>query len=118
MAEFTVVSQTLTATTAITKLAGDMDNSSFDVLEDEFNKLLESGTLGVVLDISALDSVTSSGVGAILNMTHVLASRKGKLIVAAARPKILGTLEMLGLLEALNLADTADTAKKMMTSVG
>lgn len=118
MAEFSVSSQTITAKTAVTKLSGEMSNDSFDMLEDEFNNLLESGVLGVVLDISGLDSMTSSGLGALINMSHVLAARKGKLVVAAARPKIVGGLEMLGLEESLILADTAEAAKKMVTSVG
>lgn len=118
MAEFSISSQTITAKTAVTKLAGEMNNDSFDMLEDEFNNLLESGVLGVVLDISGLDYVTSSGLGALINMSQVLAARKGKLVVAAARPKFVGGLEMLGLEEALILADTAEAAKKMVTSVG
>lgn len=112
MAEFTLATQTVTANVVVTRLAGDMDDEAFDALEDEFNKLLESGIQGVVLDISALDSATSAGLGALLNMTNILAGRKGKLVVAAPRPKMQGTIEMLGIQEALNLEESAETAKK------
>ena len=117
MAELSVHSQAINSSTAVTKLSGEMDANNFDVLEDEFNKLLESGIAGLVLDLSGLDAASSAGIGAVLNMSHLLAARKGKLVAAAARPKVLGTLEMLGLQEALAMADTAEAAKKMVAAL-
>lgn len=117
MAELGITSQTLTATTAIVKMAGDMDSGNFDTLEDEFNKILESGVVGVVIEISGLDSLSSAGIGAIINLSRVLEERKGKLVVAAARPKIVGLLEMLDVREVLTLAETAENARKIITSL-
>ena len=112
MAELKITSQTLTASTAICKLEGDLDGDNFDLLEDEFNKLLESGVLGVVMDLSALESFTSSGLGAIVNMAIVLRARGGKLIAASLRPGVLGTIAMLGAQEAQSVADSPYAARK------
>lgn len=117
MEDFSIGSQTLTANTAVTKLAGDMDAHAFDLLEDEFSKLLESGVNGVVLDLSGLDSMSSSAVGAVVNMDRLLAGRGGKLVAAAVRPKVMGLLEMLGLGETLTFADNAEAAKKIVSSI-
>jgi Anti-anti-sigma regulatory factor (antagonist of anti-sigma factor) len=117
MAELKITSQTLTASTAVCKLEGDLDGGNFDLLEDEFNKLLESGVLGVVMDLSALESFASSGLGAIVNMAIVLRARGGKLIAASLRPGVLGTIEMLGVQEALSVADSLDAARKAIASV-
>ena len=117
MDEFSVTSsQLFPSGSAVTKLTGEMDSSNFDLLEDEFNKLLESGIDRLVLDISAVDGLTSAGIGAILNMSSLLASRNGKLVGAAPRPKVLGTIEMLGLQDALAIAPNLDAGKKMLTA--
>lgn len=117
MEDFTVNSQTVTANAAVAKLTGDMDQHAFDLLEDEFNKLLESGVNGVALDLSGLDSISSSAIGAIINLSRVLAGRNGKLVVASVRPKVMGLLEMLGLGETLTFADNAEAAKKIISAV-
>ena len=117
MPDLTVNSQTLTANTAVTKLGGEVDSLNFDRLEDEFNKLLESGVQGLVLDLSGLDSIASAGIGAILNMSIVLNGKSGKLVVASPRPKVQGTLEMLNLCEALTIVDSLDAGKKLVASI-
>ncbi len=117
MAEFNLGSQPLTSATAVTKMAGDLNADNFDQLEDEFNKLLESGVLGLILDLSGLDSVSSAGLGAIVNMSRVLADRKGKLVVAVPRPKIQGLLDMLGLEGALTVADSMEQARRLISSI-
>lgn len=117
MAEFEVNSQTITSVSALTKITGEMDSDNFDVLEDEFNKLLESGVLGLVLDLSGVDALSSAGIGAIINMSRLLEARKGRLVVAAMRPKLVGLIEMLGLGEALTIMDTADQARKTIASI-
>ena len=117
MGELEIGSQTITSHTAVTTLKGEMDSGNFGLLEDEFNKLLESGVIGVVLDLSGAEGLSSAGIGAILNMSRLLGSRKGKLVLAGAKPKLAGTLEMLGLQDALQVADTAEQAKKMIASI-
>lgn len=117
MADFTVSSQPLTTTTAILRMAGDMTTASFATLEDEFNKILDGGILGMVVDISALDSLTSSGLGALINLSQILEDRKGKAVIAAPRPKVLGLFEMLGVKDRLTIADTPDQARKVIASL-
>jgi Anti-anti-sigma regulatory factor (antagonist of anti-sigma factor) len=117
MAEFTASSVTLTGCTAVVSLAGDLGESDFEALEEEFNKLLESGVLGLVVDASGLESTTSAGLGAVINLSRLLAAKNGKLILAALKPKIAGTIEMLGLNDTVELADTAEHAKKIIASI-
>ena len=117
MTDFTINSQTVTASVAVTKMAGDMAGEYFDMLEDEFNRLLESGIRGLVLDFAGVDALSSAGLGAIINMSHILADRNGKLFVAAPRPKVLGVIEMLGLTEVITIVDSPEQAKKMASSI-
>ncbi|MCD8141073.1 MAG: STAS domain-containing protein [Planctomycetaceae bacterium] len=117
MAEFTLTSQTLTNNIAVVRLAGEMDDGAFDAMEDEFGKLLESGILGVVLDFSGVDSVSSDGLGAMLNLAAVLKARSGKLAAAAAKPDIADTIALLGIGELIGLEETTDAARKAVAAV-
>lgn len=117
MAEFSLTTQSITSTVVVTRLQGDMDDIAFDSIEDEFSKLLDSGVLGVVLDLSGLESVTSAGLGAIINMARILEFRHGRLVAAAPRPGVLGTIEMLGIQDALPLEETADAGRKAVLAV-
>ncbi|MCD8350364.1 MAG: STAS domain-containing protein [Planctomycetaceae bacterium] len=117
MAEFTIISQTLTNNIAIARLTGAMDDGAFDAMEDEFGKLLESGMLGVIIDLSGVESVSSDGLGAILNLATVLKARSGKLATAAAIPDVADTIGLLGIGDLLGLEATADAARKAVAAV-
>ncbi len=117
MTEFTISSQAITGKTAAIRMAGDMTIASFASIEDEFNKVLDGGIAGILVDITGLDSMTSAGLGALVNLSQVLADRQGKAVVAGPRPKVLGLLEMLGMQEALTIVDTPEKAKKLIASI-
>ena len=117
MSELNISSQTLTTNTVLTKVEGSFTTDNFDLIEDEFNKLLESGIQGILLDFSGVDEVTSAVVGAVINMGKAMNSRNGKLVLAAPGPKVMGTLEMLGVKEAMNLAESLDAGRKIIASV-
>lgn len=116
MTEFSAVIQTITSSSAIIRLAGDMDTNSFERMEEEFNRALESGLLGVILDLTALDSITSSSLGAIINLSQTLEDRKGKLFVTVPKPNVLELVRMLGLAESLTI-ESLDKAKNMAASL-
>ncbi len=112
MAEFSLVSQTMTSQSAIIRMSGFIDDLAFDILEDEFSKVLESGVLGLALDFAKVENITSDSLGAILNLAHILKSRGGKLCVAAPSPEVRETIAMLGVDEQIGLEETADAARK------
>ncbi len=90
---------------------------NFEVFEDECNKVLESGVLGLVLDLSGMESLTSAGVGAIVNLSNILKSREGRLVVASPGPRIMNGFKLLGLTEVMTIVATADEARKIVASV-
>jgi anti-anti-sigma factor len=116
MAELRIQSQTLTGNTVLCKIAGDVNGENFDTLEGECNTLIESGVVGVLADLTGLQSVTSAGLGALLNLGQVLSSRGGRLVCAGAGPGVLRTVEMLGIQEALTLQDTPDAGRKALAA--
>jgi anti-anti-sigma factor len=112
MAEFSITTQTMTSQSAIVRMGGVIDDLAFDLLEDEFSKILESGVIGLILDFAKVENITSDSLGAILNLAHILKSRGGKLCVAAPSPEIRETIVMLGVDEQIGLEETPDAARK------
>lgn len=117
MAEFSVTSH-LTESTAVAVLAGDLDGASFDLLEDAFNRIFESAATGVILDCSDLESLSSSGLGAIINLSRLLGAKGGRLVLAGLRPNIRSILDLLGLREAVALAASRKEAEAMIAAAG
>lgn len=117
MAKLTITGQPLTSRTAVCKLAGDLDADGFDALEEEFEKCLNAGILGLLVDASGLDSLSSAGLGALLNMARVLRERDGKLVLASLAPDVRGTIDMLGLQDAVPLADNPDAGRRLLAGI-
>ena len=117
MAGFNITSQILTSLTAIAGMSGEMNVGDFEALQTELNRLRESGIIGLVLDVNGLDSLSSAGLGVILDLARVLEERRGKLVLAAPKPKLLGLIEMLGVKEGLNVVDTPEEARRLVSSL-
>ncbi|MDR1536366.1 MAG: STAS domain-containing protein [Planctomycetota bacterium] len=111
MADFAFSASNLDETSAVLRLSGNPGQEDAIRLDEEFGRLLASGITGLILDIPGLDGLTSAALGAVMNLSRELRERNGRLIVAAPRPKILGLIEMLGLLDRLKLAENLEQAK-------
>ena len=117
MAEFSITTQTLTATSALCKMAGEVNALAFESMEEEFSKLLDSGVKAIIIEASALENMTSAALGAILNLNRLVGQRDGLLVVTRLRPANEGLLEMLGLEETLTLAESPEAARKMIANI-
>lgn len=117
MANFSITTQSLAPTAAMSKLTGTLDGDAFEVLEEEFSKLLQSGVKALVLEASGLENLTSAALGAFIDMKRVLGERGGVLTLALLRPGNEGLLEMLDLKNALPLAGSLEEARKIITAV-
>jgi anti-anti-sigma factor len=116
MSDFSLSNATLAGNAVVSRLTGNMELGDLNRLDDDFDKLLQAGVDGLIIDASELDGLTSAGLGAIVNMARIMRERKGKLIFAAAKPDILGLIEMFGLQDRLNLCESLDKAKMELAS--
>ena len=116
-APFSLVTQPLAAEAALCRMGGRMDSHACEVIEDEFGKLLAAGMKAVVLEMSALEDMTSAGLGAVVNMSRTLEGKGGVLVLTLLRPGVEGLLDMLGVKEGLTVADGMDAARKRIAAV-
>lgn len=117
MTELRIRSHPVNDRVAMVHMAGTLDADNFNIMEDEFNRLLESGVRGVGMDLSEMRSISSAGLGALVNMTSVLRERNGAFIVTAPSESVDGLLDILGMREVLQMARTRDEAVRELGNI-
>ncbi len=117
MAEIKVNSQPLGARNGLMKISGQLESATFEQMEDEINRLLESGIVGLAADVSGLETVCSSGLGLFVNLAETLRERKGKFLMVNPTGSVKETIDLLSISEALNLAESIDAAKKELSKI-
>jgi anti-anti-sigma factor len=83
--------------TAILTLQGSIDIKSMDRFERQIEALRNKGTARLVLDIGGLKSISSSGLGYLVNISEDLHRKKGELILMNPQPKVRVIIEALKL---------------------
>lgn len=117
MADFKISSHPLNNVSAVVKLAGELDAAHFDAIMDELEKLINSGILGVVLDLSDATSICCPALGAFVHASRTLRNRNGKLVAAGPKDMVLRLVEMVGLREIVDVAETVDQARQLVSSL-
>ncbi len=117
MAAFSIKTSTVSAHSVVASLTGDMTQDNFDSLEGEFNSLLEAGIIGVVLDLTGVGSLTSAGIGAIINLGDTLRKRNGRLHTVLPGQESTAIITMLGLDDALGLTPSVEEGKRKVVNL-
>jgi Anti-anti-sigma regulatory factor (antagonist of anti-sigma factor) len=117
MPEIKVNSQPLGAKNGLMKISGQLESATFEHMEDEINRLLESGIIGLGADVSGLESVSSAGLGLFVNLAETLRERKGKFMLINPVGDVKEIIDVLGVAEALNLVESIDAAKKELSKI-
>lgn len=112
MSDFAVTSQYIPRQCAVVKLEGGQSDDDFDRLAKELFTLLDAGILGIILDISGLTSLTSAGLGAIIDLQKNLGYRDGKLLLANPTTEMLATLELMSVKQLFTIVPTVNEGKK------
>jgi anti-sigma B factor antagonist len=82
-------------------VTGDIDMSSAAALDEVLDDVLDAGASFVVLDLSAVSFLDSSGLRSIVRASRALAERDGQLTCAGLSGAASRVLEISGLLEHL-----------------
>lgn len=69
-------------------LAGRLDTHSYDELDRRLAPLLASPIRSLVLDLGALEYISSAGLRSVFKARKALAARGGKVLVANPQPQI------------------------------
>ncbi|HEX5201097.1 MAG TPA: STAS domain-containing protein [Actinoplanes sp.] len=77
---------------AVVEVAGDLDMATSPRLLERVQAVLDAGTPNVVVDLTAVGFMDSSGLGALVVMFKAAAERGGRLCVAAAQRPVRSVL--------------------------
>jgi anti-anti-sigma factor len=94
----------------ILKVSGAVDNHTFDDLSDQIHAVLDRGLRSMLLDLSEVDYISSSGVGVLAEAAHSCSEQGGVCVLAGVRKNVVEVLELMGLSQLLHFADGVDQA--------
>ncbi|ACQ78890.1 anti-sigma-factor antagonist [Beutenbergia cavernae DSM 12333] len=94
----------------VVSVTGEVDVYTGPVLREELEKALARGTTGVVVDLSGVAFIDSTGLGVLVTAHRQLASRGGRLHVCAPEGKITSVIALTGLDAVLAVHSALDDA--------
>lgn len=98
--------------TAVLSLAGELDVANVAQVREAALKLLAGDIKRLVVDLSSLEYIDSSGLGVLIGLHKRQKESGGTLAIAGARPRVRRVLEITGLERILALYDDAAAALK------
>ncbi|HAS82773.1 MAG TPA: hypothetical protein DCS43_08910 [Verrucomicrobia bacterium] len=100
------ISETIKNGITIMEAAGRLDSDSAPETGKRLAELIDGGIRQFVLDLSALDYVSSAGLRVLLNAARGAQKAGGRLVLAAASPQVKQVLDMVGFGAIIPVFDT------------
>ena len=94
----------------VVKLEGKLDVNLSVSVESELDALIESGNINLILEISKVEYLSSSGIRVFINMMRKVKDKNGRLVLASVPDvikKILKTVDLEDLFEVFDSVDDA-----------
>jgi anti-sigma B factor antagonist len=96
---------------AVVRVSGDIDMSSAPQLSAHLTQLRDSGTTTIIVDLSKVDFLDSSALGALIGVQKQLKADGGSLKLACSHPKIERLFAITRLTEVIPVFATVDAAR-------
>ena len=96
--------------THLVKPAGEIDALTAPQLGSTLLGLADDGKTGVVVDLSRVTFIDSTGIGVILNALRALATRSGRLVLVCPTERMLRPFEVTGLTDRLSIVRSVEDA--------
>ena len=94
----------------VVKLEGKLDVNLSVSIESELDALIESGSINLILEISKVEYLSSSGIRVFINMMRKIKDKNGRPVLASVPDvikKILKTVDLEDLFEVFDSVDDA-----------
>ncbi|OQX96636.1 hypothetical protein B6I21_00385 [candidate division KSB1 bacterium 4572_119] len=95
---------------AVVQLSGEIDVSVAPQLRNALKELIDSGTVNLVVDLSEVAFIDSSGLGIFVVAYKLAKTKEGTIRFAAARPEVLKVIKLTRLDKHLQLFETVEQA--------
>jgi anti-sigma B factor antagonist len=98
----------------IIAIIGEIDASSSIELDLAIAKSVGEGFKKILVDCSALEYISSAGLGVFMSYIEELRDKNIRLVLFGMKERVLNTFSILGLADLLNIRDTKQEAKKLV----
>jgi anti-sigma B factor antagonist len=98
----------------IIAIIGEIDASSSIELDLAIAKSVGEGYRKILVDCSALEYISSAGLGVFMSYIEELRDKKISMVLFGLKERVLNTFSILGLADLLNIRDTKQEAKKLV----
>jgi len=96
--------------TAVVAVAGEIDVYTSPLLQERLVEVLKDGSSSIVLDLSAVTFLDSTGLGVLTTGLKRCRSADGDLVLVTAQPNVLKVLEITGLNDVFQVHDSVEDA--------
>lgn len=107
---FDLSGEAVDETTHVVSPMGEVDAVTAPQLGRRLLGLADEGKKGVVVDLSSVTFMDSTGLGVILNSLKALASRRGKLVLVCPNERVLRPFQVTGLVELIPIFPSLQAA--------
>lgn len=110
--EFTLNKDTSSGLTPVLRLQGRLDADGAMTLRETALKLKEEGNTQLIVDLSGLEFVASSGLGTLLLLTEEFTDVGGNIVFVAPTSDVLQVINLLNIDQFLTLVDSEEDARQ------
>ncbi len=103
----------LSALVPVIQACGRLDASTVSILEHALMRALRTAAKVVILDLSEVTYISSSGLRVLLTCRRQLRDRRGDLILCALSQNVRDVFDMVGFSALFGVAESLDQARQM-----
>ena len=96
---------------------GSVDSDTYRILETEIGGVLTDAINTLVLDLAAVDFISSAGIGAVLKAKQTLTKRGADLAMINLKPQVNKAFEIMNLLPTLNVFESEEELDEYLVKV-
>lgn len=100
----------------ILQVAGRLDTNTVSILERALMRAMATGAKSIVLDMSQVGYVSSSGLRVLLVARREAKERKGNVVLCSLTPQVRDVFDMVGFTSLFDIRDTLDQGRKAVAA--
>ncbi len=96
---------------------GNIDNSSFEIVEHAFKQAYSDNVTRILVDLDKVPRISSVGIGVLIScQTHLASKSTGKLVLLSPQEDVVKIFEVMDYLDVFEIVDTKEDALKALNS--
>ncbi|HOE96327.1 MAG TPA: STAS domain-containing protein [Candidatus Sumerlaeota bacterium] len=94
------------------RVSGFLDAHTVDVFEKSMEETIAQGYNRVIMNLGALNYISSAGIGALMVLLQQLRRRQGEMVILQPSAKVFKILDLLGFTKIFSIADSPEAARQ------